>query len=117
MVKDYGALFGDSGIKSIITTPDKRFLFAGSYEGHLKQICLESQEVVHDYGKIHNDVICCLETTRDSKWLVTASNDAHVKRFSVESREVDKDFGQSIEYEIDSLKIMAESEKLFVGDS
>jgi WD40 repeat protein len=72
MIKDYGAIF-QRGVRSIITTPDKKYIFAASYEGYLKQISPKSQEVVHDYGKIHTGSITCLETTRDSKWLITGS--------------------------------------------
>jgi hypothetical protein len=72
MIKDYGAIF-QRGVRSIITTADKKYIFAASYEGHLKQISPESQEVVHDYGKIHDYSITCLETTRNSKWLITGS--------------------------------------------
>jgi hypothetical protein len=50
------------------TTPDNKWLFAASREGHLKQISLKSQQEVHDYGKIHDDGINRLETTKDSKW-------------------------------------------------
>jgi WD40 repeat protein len=116
MVKDYGALF-ERGIASITTTPDNKYLFAGSDKGHLKQICLERREVVHDYGKIHDDGIICLETTRDSKWLISGSHDGHVKRISVENRQVDKDFGQISQKEIRTIKITADDANLFVGDS
>jgi hypothetical protein len=67
MVKDYGPIF-KCGIDSITTTPDKKWLFAASTKEDLKQICIESQEVVHDYGRIHDEPIACLGTTRDSKW-------------------------------------------------
>jgi hypothetical protein len=60
------------------TTPDTKYLFAASEEGHLKQISLQSQQVVHDYCKIHIGLIGYLETTRDSKWLITGSPNSHV---------------------------------------
>jgi hypothetical protein len=50
MVKDYSPIFENDGTRSMTTTPDNKYLFAGGYEGHLKQISLESQQVVHDYG-------------------------------------------------------------------
>jgi hypothetical protein len=56
MIKDYGPLFG-LGIGSMITTPDNKYLFAGS-DRYLKQVCLESKQVVHDYGQIHVREIC-----------------------------------------------------------
>jgi hypothetical protein len=80
MIKDHGQLFHDGirkkfispgGIKSMVTTPDSKYLFAASVRGQLKQMCIESQEVVHDYGKIHGSHISCLQTTRDSKYLIT----------------------------------------------
>jgi WD40 repeat protein len=91
MIKDFGEEFWGEGIRSIITTPDGKYLFAAGNHGHLKQICLESQQVVHDYGRIHNESIDCLETTRDSKWLFTGNPEGHLKRISVEKREVDRD--------------------------
>jgi WD40 repeat protein len=94
MIKDYGAIFVKDLLRTIIMTPDNKWLFAASYEVHLKQISLESQQVVHDYGKIHYDPIRYLETTRDSKWLITGGWDGHFNRISVENRGVDKDFGQ-----------------------
>jgi WD40 repeat protein len=85
MIKDYGVVFGDGGVWSITTTPDNEWFFAASRLGHLKQMSLESQQVVHDYGKIHEHPVTCLETTRDSKWLITGSRDNHVRRISVEN--------------------------------
>ncbi len=83
---------------------------------HLKQISLESQRVVQDYGEIHIGAITCLETTRDSKWLITGGDDGYVKRISVENRQVDKDFGQVCDTWITRMKITADDEKLLVGD-
>jgi hypothetical protein len=94
LIKDYGAIFGVYGIQSTIITFDNKYLFANSTGGQLKQISLESQEIVGDYGKINNDVIRCLETSRDSKWVFISDDDFHVKRISVENREFDKDFGK-----------------------
>jgi hypothetical protein len=68
MIKDYGAIFGSYKVLTITTTPDNKWLFAASNEGHLKQISLESQQVVHNYGQIHDLGITRLETTRDSRW-------------------------------------------------
>jgi hypothetical protein len=117
MIKSYGQIF-ENGVMSMITTPDKKYLFAANKGGRLKQISLESQEVVHDYEQIHNGQIPCLETTRHcvettrhSKWLITGSKDMHVKRISIENREVDKDFGQVCAYPIRAMKITACSEK------
>jgi hypothetical protein len=93
MIKDYGAMLENVGVESIITTADNKWLFAASNEGHMKQISLKSQQVVHDYGQIHDDGISWLEITRDSKWLITSSYDEHVKRISVKERQVDKDSG------------------------
>jgi WD40 repeat protein len=77
-IKDSGAIFENYGKQSITTTPDNKWLFAAGLEGHLKQISLKTQQVVHDYGKIHDEEIIRLQTTRDSKWLITGSADMHV---------------------------------------
>jgi hypothetical protein len=116
MIKDYGEILENVGVESIITTADNKWLFAASNEGHMKQISLESQQEVLDYGQIHEDGISWLETTRYSKWLITRSYDKHVKRISVENTQADKDFCQVCHYEIVSKKITADDEKLLVGD-
>jgi WD40 repeat protein len=67
MIKDYGAILKRDRVWSITTTPENKWLFAASNKRHLKQISLESQEVVHDYWKIDDDSFGCLETTRDNK--------------------------------------------------
>jgi hypothetical protein len=54
MIEDYGAVFENDSVQSMISTPDNKWLFAASKRGHLKQIPLESHEEVHDYGKIHD---------------------------------------------------------------
>ena len=43
MIKDYGPIF-KRGLASITPTPDNKWLFAASNEGHLKQISLRSQK-------------------------------------------------------------------------
>jgi WD40 repeat protein len=123
MIIDYGRNFG---FESIITTPDNKWLFASCREGYLMQICLKSQQVVHDYGQIHDQdlepfiggvysSIRCFETTRDSKWLFTGGIDGHVKRISVENRAVDQDFWKVCEHWVLSMKITPDNEKLLVG--
>jgi WD40 repeat protein len=118
MIKAYRNIFGDEGVQSIITTPDNRWLFASNTnEGRLKQISLESQDLVRDYGKIHKKEITCLQTTRDSKWLITGSWDMQVKKISVENSQVDTNFVHVGDFPIMSMKITADGQKLFVGDS
>ena len=48
MIKNYRLLM-PCGIRSIITTPDSKYLFAGDNDGYLIQICIESQEIAHNY--------------------------------------------------------------------
>jgi hypothetical protein len=85
MIKHYSAL-SENGIASMATTPDSKYLFAGSDTGNLQQICVESQEVVHDYGKIHYDCISNMQTTTDSKYVIIVSLDKHIMRVSIENR-------------------------------
>jgi WD40 repeat protein len=117
MVKDYGAVFKNCGVSSMTITPDNKYLFVGGYEGNLKQFSLESQQVVHDYGLIHEDLIFCLETTRDSKWLYTGSYDRFVIRISIENRQVDEYLGPISRYGISAMKITADEKKLLVEDN
>ena len=91
MIKHYRGVC-DGGVRSMITTPDSKYLFAGGEHGTIEQICPESQEVVHNYGKIHDYSISCLQTSRDSKYLITGSFDGCVKRMSIENRLVEKKF-------------------------
>jgi hypothetical protein len=116
MIKDYGAIFQNDGVASIITTPDNKYLFVGSTLGYLKQICLESQEIVHNYWGIHGNWITCLQTTRDSKYVITDGNYGCVKRVSIEKRVVEKDFGRVFADGITAMKISPGGEKLFLGD-
>ena len=39
-------------IETSKTTPDKKHLFVSDYKGNLKQICLRTQTVTHDYGNM-----------------------------------------------------------------
>jgi WD40 repeat protein len=68
----------------------------------------KNQELVHDYRKIHDKKITCLETTRNSKWLITGSYDNHVKIISIDNREIDIDFGKVCDDVIWKVKIMAD---------
>jgi hypothetical protein len=114
MIKDYSALIRH-GIWSMITTPDGKYLFAGGDFGKLMQICVESLEVVHDYGQVQDDHISCLQTTRDSKYVITGAG-MRVKRISIEDRAVDKDFGPVCPDYITAMKISGDQDKLFIGD-
>jgi WD40 repeat protein len=49
--------------------------------------------------------------------LITGSGDKRVRRILVEKRKVDKDFGRVCDNPITKVKITADGEKLFVGDS
>ena len=54
MVKHCRGIFGIT-VWSMIATPDNKYLFvSGRVNGdpYLRQICLKSQEVVHDYGEL-----------------------------------------------------------------
>jgi WD40 repeat protein len=114
MTKDFGEIFGD-GVFAITLTPDNKWLFAATHRGHLKQICLETQEVVMDFGRVHMKHVTCFETTSDSKWLISGGLDRGIKRISVENKEVDKVLVQGFDM-FTSLKITADGEKLLVGD-
>jgi WD40 repeat protein len=117
MIKDHGRIFKHDGVQTITTTPDTKWLFAASPEGHLKQIRLDGHEEVKDYGDIYNGHhITCLEKTRDSKWLFTGSYDGHVKRINVKYRKEDKDIGRVCDDRICRMKITPDEEKLLVGD-
>jgi WD40 repeat protein len=104
------------GVAKITTTLDNKFLFAASNGGCLKQISLESQEVVHDYGQIHAHDITGLESTRDSKWLITRGYDNRVKRISVENRELEN-LGDITNQLMTAMKIAADGDRLLVGDA
>jgi WD40 repeat protein len=116
MIKAYGPIFENDFVLQITLTPDNKWLFAASIEGHLKQYSLRSQKLIHDYGQIHGERIGCLVTTRDSKWLIT-SVENHVRRISVKNRKIKKDFGQIHDNRgITNMQITAKGKKLLVGD-
>jgi hypothetical protein len=92
MIEHNRRMYG-RGIKYMITTPDSKYLFAvDKHDDNLKQICIETQKVVHDYGANFGGSITFLQTTRDSKYVITGSWAGHVKKISIENRAVEKDF-------------------------
>jgi hypothetical protein len=89
MIKDYGPIFGGFEDSKMIITPGTKYFFAANSKGHVKQISLEIQQVVRDYGKIHDGRVARLGTTRDSKWLITVGwfvRPAHQENLSREQR-------------------------------
>jgi WD40 repeat protein len=66
--KDYWRIMTDS-ISAFITTADKKTLFLGDRNSHLKQISLRNHKVTHDYVRISDDPISSLTTTPDDKYL------------------------------------------------
>jgi hypothetical protein len=121
MIKVYGPMFEngpmhDHGVASMTTTADNEWLFVAGKRGHLKQISLASQEVVHDYGKIQYVGIECLESTRDSKWLIFASYWAsEAKKILIEHRVDDKDFFEGYFRNINAIKITTDGKKMLLG--
>jgi WD40 repeat protein len=113
VIKHYERLF-HGGIASIITTPDSKYLIAGGGSGDLIQICVESQEVVHEYTKIHIERMNCMQITRDSKYLITCAGSSF-KKISIANRALEKDFGHVFGSEIIAMKITADQKKLFLG--
>lgn len=65
MVKQYEF---DDLIILVITTPDNKYAFVGHVGSSLRQICIDSQTVVKDYGEIHADIIRSMAVTKDSNF-------------------------------------------------
>jgi WD40 repeat protein len=87
VIRDYGD-FLPPQITSIALTPYGKYLFAGTRNGSIKQICLETQKLVHDYCQVHDQIISCLQITRDSKYLVSAGHDTSVQKISITDKAV-----------------------------
>ena len=91
LVKTYR--FGKD-LQTVTATRDCKYVFVGFFDGSLNQICVESQTVTKDYGKIHVDRIMRLQVTRDNKYLITGNEGGEAKIIEIESQKIVKDFDQ-----------------------
>jgi hypothetical protein len=62
-------------IQSVITTFDRKHAFAGLTDGSLHQICIDSQKVIKNYGKVHETWIISIAVSRDNSFLITGGRD------------------------------------------
>ena len=72
-------------ISSIAITPDNKHVFIGSHKGTLVQMCIETQEVIKDYGRLHCAPICSMVVTGGSEFLVTTDDHGRTNKICVES--------------------------------
>jgi hypothetical protein len=78
--------------QTVTTSWDSKYAFVGHVDGSLTQICVESQTVTKDYGKIHSDRILRLAVTRDNNFLVTGNESGEAKIISIESQTIFREF-------------------------
>jgi hypothetical protein len=113
LVKAY--LF-DSRVYSVITSFDSKHSFAGLEDGSLKQICIDSQTVIKDYGKINNMAITTMALTRYTKFLVSSSYDNRLIKISIPNQKVVTGFDVNFPDWIVTMQVAPGDESLFLYD-
>jgi hypothetical protein len=104
-------------IQSVITTFDRKHAFAGLVDGSLRQICIDSQKVIKNYGKVHETCIISIAVSRDNSFLITSGEDQRVLKISITHQKVVKDFGRICKQEIKFIQLAPGDESLFVYDN
>jgi len=83
-----------SGIGSMTLTMNCEAMFISDLNGYVKQINLESEEILVDYGKIHLRSVLQMCVSSCNRFLYTSDIRGNLKVFSTENGEVVKDFGK-----------------------
>jgi WD40 repeat protein len=113
LVKEYTF---KSRIGSVVTTFDRKHAFVGISNGSLHQICIDSQKVIKNYGKIHSDPIISMAVSRDNNFLVTGGEDKRVTKISIPNQIVVKDYSKICHYSVAGIQLAPGDESLFVYD-
>ena len=74
-------------------TPNGKWLFTGSFDGHIKQWSVDNNLLLKDYGKVHNGWIYCSAITPDGLYLFTGGDNRHLKQWSINHQTLWKDYG------------------------
>lgn len=71
LINNWGKIHNGT-VHSIVTTPNKKYLFTSTSLSYLKQFCLSSFTMIKNYGKIHEGKVFSIETSADSEFLFTS---------------------------------------------
>lgn len=73
---------------------DNRYLFTSDKFGDVKQIDIESKEIVHEYNKAHPSLVLAMKATNDGKYLFSTCKDGHMKKLDIANKDYSYDFGR-----------------------
>jgi WD40 repeat protein len=100
----------------VVTTFDGKHAFVGLFDGTLYQICIDSQKVIKNYGKIHDTAINSMAVSRDNKFLITGGFDQRILKISIPNQKVVKQFRKIMNYYTKTIHLGPGDESLFVFD-
>jgi WD40 repeat protein len=114
LVKEYPL---KRGTRSVITTFDGKHAFVGLFDGSLHQICIDSQKVIKNYGKIQDTAINSMAVSRDNKFLIIGGFDQRILKISIPNQKVVKKFRKIMNCRTNTILLGPGDESLFVFDS
>lgn len=88
-------------------------MFTTDKKGHMKQFDFDTQELVKDYGKVHQSCILSIESTWDSKFLFTSDTKGNFHKYSIEKQLLTSLFKSKSQFAIDHMCIMHNDKFLF----
>lgn len=77
-------------INKMTISKDDSYLFAGTFEGHLLQVCLKTDTLYRDWGRIHHNWITCMEISPDNQSLFCGSWDGALTQWSIPNERIKK---------------------------
>ena len=89
----------------MIVTPDQRYLFLGCDNGVQIQICLQTDTLVKNHGRIFKAHIYSFASSNDSKRQYIGDIDGHLLEWNIENTKVTYNFGRIHEDAIKSMEI------------
>ena len=115
MQKDYGQIHSD--IRSIVLTPDDKYLFTGDYQkGIIKQWSINDQELVKIYERVFTDGVTSLFITLDGKYLFVGGQFGKLKQFDIISQQEVKNYGKVMSSSYLSMDCTKQSNFLYICD-
>ena len=112
---NYGKIMSDN-IWSCVTTANKTNLFVSDFSGNLKQIDLNTHQVIKDYGKIHN-CIKVIVVDKNEEYLFTSNfNEPSMKQWSIAKQMMVKAYTNIFKDKgVSSMVVTHDNKWLFVG--
>ena len=100
---------------SMAITPDKRYIFTGSYDKTMKKWCTSTHQLVKDFGEIHTDGITSLKISKNGNWLFSGSNNGELKQWDIQYQKLMKNYGVVHSAAITCMDISNSYNYLFTG--